>query len=78
MPMMMATRARTEARTPKMMVPLESVLESVLAEAVGGFRDEWELRLVLVLLNVDMVAMIDSIGCWGFWKLSAASRKGDE
>lgn len=37
MPMMMAIRARTEARTPKMMVPVESVGESGVVEVVGGF-----------------------------------------
>lgn len=35
--MMMAIRARTEAMTPKMMVPVESVFESVLAEVVAKF-----------------------------------------
>lgn len=42
--MMMAIRASTEAMTPKMMVPVESVFESVLAEVVVkfvvGFMDE--------------------------------------
>jgi hypothetical protein len=58
MPMMMAIRASTEAITPKMMVPVESVFESVLAEVVAkfvvGFMDGEDLRVVLVL-NVDMV-----------------------
>jgi hypothetical protein len=35
--MMMAIRARTEAMTPKMMVPVESELGSVLAEVVVKF-----------------------------------------
>ena len=34
--MMMAMRARTEAMTPKMMVPVESAFDSVLVEAVVG------------------------------------------
>lgn len=38
--MMMAIRARTEARTPKMMVPVESVFDWVLVEVVAGFMDE--------------------------------------
>jgi len=37
MPIMMAIRARTEARTPKMMVPVESEVELVFKEAVVGF-----------------------------------------
>lgn len=40
MPMMMAIRARTEARTPKMMVPVESVGESVSVVVVGRFVAE--------------------------------------
>lgn len=35
--MMMDIRARTEARTPKMMVPVESVGKSAVVEVVGGF-----------------------------------------
>lgn len=40
--MMIAIRARTEARTPKMMVPVESVFESVLVGGeVGAGFDDW-------------------------------------
>lgn len=35
--MMIAMRARTEAMTPKMMVPVESGDDSVLAQAVEEF-----------------------------------------
>ena len=36
---MMAIRASTEARTPKMMVPVESEFGSVLVEVVVVFMD---------------------------------------
>lgn len=37
--MIMAIRARTEARTPKMMVPVESVFDWALVGAVAGCMD---------------------------------------
>ena len=37
--MTMAIRARTEARTPKMMLPVESEFDWVLVEVVAGFTD---------------------------------------
>ena len=56
MPITMAVRARTEARTPKMMVPVESAFDWVLEEVVVGFVGGYDLRVVLVL-SADMVAM---------------------
>ena len=40
MPMMMAIRARTEAMTPNMIVPVESEFVSVVVEVVAGFIAE--------------------------------------
>lgn len=54
--MMMAIRASTEARTPKMMVPVESAFDWVLAEVVVVLSAGYDLRVVLVL-RADMVAM---------------------
>lgn len=48
--MMMARMARTDAMTPKMMVPLESKLESLLTEEAVELRvwnEEFEARVKL-------------------------------
>jgi hypothetical protein len=58
MPMMMAIKARTEAMTPKMMVPVESELRSVLVEIAVEFNAGYmyDLRVVLALKE-DMFAL---------------------
>lgn len=71
MPMMMAIRASTEARTPKMMVPVESGFDWVLAEVVVLFMDGYDLSVVLVL-SVDMVVMRMLI-CYGWYLGDEAS-----
>ena len=71
--MMMAIRARTEARTPKMMVPVESVFDWVLVEVVVWLMDGQGLRVLLVLLDADMFAMRVLVRVQWFWNVSAAS-----
>jgi hypothetical protein len=74
MPMMMAIKARTEVMTPKMMVPVESELRSVLADIAVEFNAGYmyDLRVVLVMLKEDMVAlwvwswMRQLLICWQF------------
>lgn len=63
MPIMMAIRASTEARTPKMMVPVESAFDWVLAEVVVVFMDGYDLRVVLVLRE-DIVVIAGETGLW--------------
>lgn len=60
---MMAIRASTEARTPKMMVPVESAFDWVLAEVVVVFMDGYDLRVVLVLRE-DIVVIAGETGLW--------------
>ena len=61
--MMMAIRASTEAMTPKMMVPVESAFDWVLAEVVVVFMDGYDLRVVLVLRE-DIVVIAGETGLW--------------
>lgn len=73
---MIAIKASTKARTPKMMVPVESDMASVWAGIAVGLMDGWDFRVVLVL-RADMVAMIVVIRVLRVWNLSAASRMGN-
>jgi hypothetical protein len=57
--MMIAIRASTEAMTPKMMVPVESELDSGNVEAMVVFKARRDWR-VEVVLSAGMVAVV----CW--------------
>jgi hypothetical protein len=57
---MIAIKASTEAMTPKMMVPVESELDSIGDEAMVEFMAGNDLN-VKVVLSAGMVAVVDSL-----------------
>lgn len=67
--MMMVIRASTDARTPKMMVPVESVFVSVLAGSAAGFVNGYDLRVVLES-SAGIVAMrvLDESLLWSWMR----------
>jgi hypothetical protein len=58
--MMIAIKAKTEAMTPKMMVPVESELVSVNVEAMAEFMagNDWKVEVVL---SAGMMAVEDCL-----------------
>jgi hypothetical protein len=60
---MIAIKASTEAMTPKMMVPVESKLDSVKVEAMVVFKAGRDWMMIEVVLSAGIVAVVCCLVC---------------